>query len=139
MSDIRQLTMKIFYGNSPIAQTVCFLRLSRLRHPRHWTASSKRRPVYIPRLFVSSCTALIWLLGQFGEHLDEAPYLLEDFVEHAAEQPPLVRLQLLTSCTRLFFVRSPEMQRVLGRLFQYCLGVCCRWSSHPQETTRTMT
>ncbi len=65
------------------------------------------------------------MLGQFGEKLDDAPYLLEAFVDSiASELAAPVRLQLLTSVVKLFFARPLEVQRVLGRLLRHCICEC---------------
>ncbi|EGD72905.1 hypothetical protein PTSG_04634 [Salpingoeca rosetta] len=62
--------------------------------------------------------ALVWLLGEFGQLLEEGPYVLESFIDDVnSEKSPTVRLQLLTSAVKLFFKRPPEMQKMLGRLF----------------------
>lgn len=64
-----------------------------------------------------SRTALVWVLGEFGEHLDDAPYILETMADDLLAQPATFRLQLLTSAVLLFFKRPPEMQALLGRVF----------------------
>lgn len=61
--------------------------------------------------------SLLWFLGEHGEPLAEAPYILEQSVtEYEAETSVAVRLQLLTACMRLFFVRPGEMEPILVRL-----------------------
>lgn len=60
------------------------------------------------------------MLGEFGEQLPEAPYLLETFVDTIEEQESLaVRRSLLTAAVKLFIKRPPECQRMLGRLLAY--------------------
>eukprot|EP00118_Oscarella_pearsei_P016797 m.162889 g.162889 ORF g.162889 m.162889 type:complete len:423 (+) comp38848_c0_seq3:2974-4242(+) len=66
--------------------------------------------------------ALIWTIGEYGERLPEAPYLLEDYINAVAdEEAAVVRLQLLTAAVKLFFKRPPECQNMLGRLLQHCI------------------
>jgi len=36
----------------------------------------------------------VWMLGEYGEHFDEAPYLLEDQVEAYSDLQPSVKLQV---------------------------------------------
>eukprot|EP00051_Salpingoeca_urceolata_P034243 m.24156 g.24156 ORF g.24156 m.24156 type:complete len:752 (-) comp7406_c0_seq1:68-2323(-) len=61
--------------------------------------------------------ALVFLLGEYGEHLDAAPYILETMIDDVAEEVShVVRLQLLTAAVKLFFKRPPECQKMLGRL-----------------------
>jgi AP-4 complex subunit beta-1 len=66
--------------------------------------------------------AFVWLLGEFGEYIAEAPYIVEIFTDTVLKEPPALRLQLLTSAATLFFKRPPEMQHCLGRLFHALLG-----------------
>ncbi|KAM6592509.1 hypothetical protein CsatA_000212 [Cannabis sativa] len=59
--------------------------------------------------------ALIWMLGEYSQDMQDAPYVLEGLIEnwdeeHSAE----VRLHLLTAVMKCFFKRSPETQKALG-------------------------
>jgi AP-4 complex subunit beta-1 len=66
--------------------------------------------------------AIVWMLGQFGHELAEAPYLLERMInEISDEKCAQIRLQLLTATMKLFFKRPPECQEMLGRLLQHCI------------------
>lgn len=58
--------------------------------------------------------SLVWILGQFGDALQSAPYTLEAVAETFASEDVGVRLALLTAAARLFFKRPPEAQRLLG-------------------------
>ena len=60
--------------------------------------------------------AFIWILGEYGEDIDDAPYILEAYCERSREEPHQVRLELLTACMKLFFCRPPELQPILGKL-----------------------
>mmetsp|Transcript_12750 Transcript_12750/g.28324 ORF Transcript_12750/g.28324 Transcript_12750/m.28324 type:complete len:682 (+) Transcript_12750:125-2170(+) len=66
--------------------------------------------------------ALLWTLGEYGEHLVEAPYLLESAINNYEETFTGVKLQLLTASMKLFFKRPPEVHRMLGRLFSMALN-----------------
>jgi AP-4 complex subunit beta-1 len=64
-------------------------------------------------------SAIIWMLGEFGEQIDDAPYILEALVQsYKEEQSVKVSHALLTACVKLFLKRAPEMQLVLANLFQ---------------------
>lgn len=63
-----------------------------------------------------SKAALIYILGEYGDRIPLAPYLLENFVEDKMEALE-VKHALLVACVKLFFTRGPEMQAVLGKLF----------------------
>jgi hypothetical protein len=62
--------------------------------------------------------AFIWILGEFAIIIDAAPYIFETFVDSFANQHYTVRLEMLTTAMKLFFKRPPEMQKMLGRLFE---------------------
>eukprot|EP00040_Diaphanoeca_grandis_P001303 m.18080 g.18080 ORF g.18080 m.18080 type:complete len:808 (+) comp11828_c0_seq1:105-2528(+) len=64
-------------------------------------------------------TALLWIIGEFGEDIEDAPYILEDMAEKMEnETSSAVKVQLLTSAMKLFFSRPPEVQKVLGLLLE---------------------
>ncbi|KAK3004085.1 hypothetical protein RJ639_017885 [Escallonia herrerae] len=59
--------------------------------------------------------ALIWMLGEYAQDMQDAPYVLESLAEnwddeHSAE----VRLHLLTAVLKCFVRRPPETQKALG-------------------------
>jgi len=67
--------------------------------------------------------AVIWLLGEFGELVEEGPYILEPLCAGYNEEPERhVRLELLTAAVKLFLKRAPECQPMLGTLFTKALG-----------------
>ncbi|GMJ15887.1 Adaptor protein complex protein 4B [Hibiscus trionum] len=59
--------------------------------------------------------ALIWMLGEYSQEMQDAPYVLENLVENWAEEHSAeVRLHLLTAVMKCFFKRPPETQNALG-------------------------
>eukprot|EP00485_Elphidium_margaritaceum_P005776 CAMPEP_0202688500 /NCGR_PEP_ID=MMETSP1385-20130828/4001_1 /ASSEMBLY_ACC=CAM_ASM_000861 /TAXON_ID=933848 /ORGANISM="Elphidium margaritaceum" /LENGTH=740 /DNA_ID=CAMNT_0049343493 /DNA_START=129 /DNA_END=2348 /DNA_ORIENTATION=+ len=63
--------------------------------------------------------AILWILGEYGEQLLEAPYILEQYIDaYDEEQSSEVKLELLSAAMKLFFKRAPEMQKMLGRLLK---------------------
>lgn len=64
----------------------------------------------------------VYLLGAYGEHLADAPYLMEILAENALKESAPFRLHLLSAAVVLFFKRPPEMQALLGRLFEAFLS-----------------
>jgi len=63
--------------------------------------------------------ALVWILGEFGDQIDDSPYILEKMIEEQKEFNS-VRLSavLLTALCKLFFKRAPEVQKMLGAFFE---------------------
>lgn len=66
--------------------------------------------------------AVVWMLGEYGQLIDNAPYLLEPIIDEVdVENSTEVRCELLTAAVKLFIKRPPEMQVMLARLFTSCL------------------
>jgi vesicle coat complex subunit len=91
---------------------------------------------------IPSKAALVWFIGEYGNfhpssssssglgkepeegeggeekvmEVVDAPYLLETLIDKYEAQAPEVKLQLLSATLKLFFVRAPEVQAMLGRL-----------------------
>ena len=63
--------------------------------------------------------AVIWMIGEYGETIDDAPYILENYINgYEEEESALVRMELLTATMRLFFKRPPEVKAMLGKLLK---------------------
>ncbi len=70
----------------------------------------------------SGKAAVIWMIGEYGQLIDDAPYLLEPLIDGVrGEESVTVKCELLTATMKLFFKRPPEVQKMLGRLFKACL------------------
>uniref|UniRef100_A0A6U3AKM9 Beta-adaptin appendage C-terminal subdomain domain-containing protein n=2 Tax=Lotharella globosa TaxID=91324 RepID=A0A6U3AKM9_9EUKA len=66
--------------------------------------------------------AVIWLMGEYGDTIDDAPYILEQLIDnYQDEESSLVRSELLTATMKLFFKRPPELQKMLGRLLKHAI------------------
>lgn len=65
----------------------------------------------------SGKASVIFLLGECGESVREAPYALEKLIDSYEDiEDSTIKLALLTSTVKLFLVRPPEVQHMLGRL-----------------------
>lgn len=63
--------------------------------------------------------SVIWLLGELGDFVSDAPYALEKLIDnYDSIKEPLIKIALLTSTMKLFFKRPPEVQKMLGRLLK---------------------
>ncbi|PFH36721.1 HEAT repeat-containing protein [Besnoitia besnoiti] len=78
--------------------------------------------------------AVVWMIGEFGKEIEDAPYILEDIVTRFGEEPPVVRLELLTAATKCFFQYPGEMQPVLGKLLEQAIND----ASHPDVHDRAL-
>ena len=65
-------------------------------------------------------SALTWLIGEFGEKIDDAPYLIEYLIKLDIQSTQFAYAILQASC-KLFFKNPGEMQVILGKTFEYCL------------------
>ncbi|KAL8435614.1 hypothetical protein Efla_005959 [Eimeria flavescens] len=70
----------------------------------------------------SDLSSVLWILGEFGAVIPGAPYLLETVADRFNEEEPLVQLELLTACTKLFFATPGEMQPILGSVLKQAMG-----------------
>jgi vesicle coat complex subunit len=79
--------------------------------------------------------ALLWILGEYGLLIEDAPYLLEPMIDGFLEETSgSVRLEMLTATVKLFFCRPPEMQTMLGRLLQKAI----QETTHPDVRDRAL-
>ncbi|GFS35407.1 adaptin family protein [Actinidia rufa] len=59
--------------------------------------------------------ALIWMLGEYAQDMQDAPYVLESLIDNwEDEYSAEVRLHLLTAVMKCFLRRPPETQKALG-------------------------
>eukprot|EP00928_Gymnodinium_smaydae_P079144 TRINITY_DN6314_c0_g2_i1.p1 TRINITY_DN6314_c0_g2~~TRINITY_DN6314_c0_g2_i1.p1 ORF type:complete len:874 (-),score=199.29 TRINITY_DN6314_c0_g2_i1:189-2534(-) len=79
--------------------------------------------------------AVLWILGEYGNEIEDAPYLLEPMIDGFLEETSgPVRLEMLTAAVKLFFGRPPEVQAMLGRLLEKAIEE----SSHPDVRDRAI-
>lgn len=74
---------------------------------------------------VDGKTALCWILGQFGQCIEDSPYMLEKLIEDSKElQNSQLTAALMAASVKLFFKRAPEMKRILASCFQEIMTNC---------------
>jgi len=63
--------------------------------------------------------AFAWILGEFGDQIEESPYILEKMMDEQREFNS-VKLSsvLLTATFKLFFKRAPEVKKMLARFLE---------------------
>eukprot|EP00559_Dactyliosolen_fragilissimus_P003996 CAMPEP_0184858358 /NCGR_PEP_ID=MMETSP0580-20130426/3480_1 /TAXON_ID=1118495 /ORGANISM="Dactyliosolen fragilissimus" /LENGTH=1088 /DNA_ID=CAMNT_0027354473 /DNA_START=179 /DNA_END=3445 /DNA_ORIENTATION=+ len=62
-------------------------------------------------------TSIVYLLGECGDIVPEAPYAIEKLIDSYDKiKQPSVKIALLITTMKLFFLRAPETQHMLGRL-----------------------
>ncbi|KAG8347707.1 putative beta-adaptin protein [Trypanosoma vivax] len=82
---------------------------------------------------VESRLTFVWLLGEFGEYIEEAPYIMEEMCDKTLlSSPPELCRQFITAAVVLFFKRPPEMQLLLGRMFKLFINDFSNADVHDQ-------
>ena len=76
--------------------------------------------------------SMIWILGEYAERIDNATELLESFVEHFADEPTHVQLQVLTAVVKLFLKQPNDTQT----LVQSVLSLATQESDNPDLRDR---
>jgi len=67
----------------------------------------------------SGKTAILFLLGEYADHVPGAPYAVEKLIDgYDNISSPDVKRGLLHATIKLFFKRPPECQKMLGRLLK---------------------
>jgi AP-1 complex subunit beta-1 len=60
--------------------------------------------------------AMIWIVGEYAEQIDNADELLDSFLETFEEEPTVVQLQLLTATVKLFLKRPATTQDMVQKV-----------------------
>ena len=67
--------------------------------------------------------ACVWMVGEYGETIEEAPYILEALIDSFPEETDnLVKMELLTATMKLFFKRPPELKNMLAKLLRMAIN-----------------
>lgn len=65
-----------------------------------------------------SKAALIWIIGEYAELLDDAQILLSNYLASFKEESPQVQLQLLTAVVKLFLKKPSKAQETVQSVLQ---------------------
>jgi AP-1 complex subunit beta-1 len=60
--------------------------------------------------------AMIWIIGEYSDHIENADELLEQFLDLFVDEPAQVQLQLLTAIVKLFLRRPQDTQDMVTRV-----------------------
>lgn len=77
--------------------------------------------------------SMVWIIGEYAERIDNAPELLEIFLEGFPEEPAAVQLQLLTAAVKLFLQRPTEDTQ---RMIQLVLSAATNETDNPDLRDR---
>lgn len=63
--------------------------------------------------------AMIWIIGQYADRIENSDALLEDFLYTFTEEPHEVQLALLTATVKLFILRPTKGQSLVPKVLQW--------------------
>ncbi|OAA47667.1 AP-2 complex subunit beta [Metarhizium rileyi] len=63
--------------------------------------------------------AMVWVIGQYADRIENSDALLEDFLYTFAEEPVEVQLALLTATVKLFIQRPTRAQELVPRVLKW--------------------
>ncbi|KAF7536842.1 hypothetical protein G7Z17_g12978 [Cylindrodendrum hubeiense] len=63
--------------------------------------------------------AMIWVIGEYADRIENSDALLEDFLYSFAEEPVEVQLALLTATVKLFIQRPTKGQELVPRVLKW--------------------
>ncbi|KAK5105765.1 hypothetical protein LTR62_002165 [Meristemomyces frigidus] len=63
--------------------------------------------------------AMIWVIGQYADRIDNAEVLLEDFLDSWSDETHEVQLALLTATVKLFIQRPTKGQEMVPRVLKW--------------------
>eukprot|EP00300_Choanocystis_sp_HF-7_P040041 c6447_g1_i1.p1 GENE.c6447_g1_i1~~c6447_g1_i1.p1 ORF type:complete len:738 (-),score=203.98 c6447_g1_i1:33-2246(-) len=98
------------------AETVCTLKDILRKHPDAAEIVSDCVAVFQLIDDPEAKVAVTWMIGEFGESVENAPYLLEGLIDSYDDEDAAVKNELLNSSVKLFLKRPAEMRPPLGQL-----------------------
>lgn len=63
--------------------------------------------------------AMVWVIGQYADRIENSDVLLEDFLYTFSEEPVEVQLALLTATVKLFIQRPTKAQELVPRVLKW--------------------
>jgi AP-2 complex subunit beta-1 len=64
--------------------------------------------------------AIIWIIGQYADRIDNADSLLQDYLATFHDEPTEVKLTLLTATAKLFLQRPAKGSKLLPEVLKWC-------------------
>lgn len=68
--------------------------------------------------------AMIWIIGEYAERIDNSVELLESFMEAFHDEPSMVQLQLLTATVKLCLKCPQASKELVGRVLKVATDEC---------------
>ena len=64
--------------------------------------------------------AVIWIVGEYAEKINEAEKIIEIFADTFLEDPDKVKLQVLSAAVKLFLKKPEEGEEIIQRVLKLC-------------------
>eukprot|EP00913_Durusdinium_trenchii_P032908 g30807.t1 len=64
--------------------------------------------------------AMVWIVGEYAERIDNSGDLLESFLESFHEEPAAVQNQILTATVKMFLKCPQSSKQLVGRVLKLC-------------------
>lgn len=64
--------------------------------------------------------AVIWIVGEYAEKINEAEKIIESFADTFLEDPDKVKLQVLSAAVKLFLKKPEEGEEIIQRVLKLC-------------------
>lgn len=64
--------------------------------------------------------AIIWIIGQYADRIDQSDELLKDFLSTFHDEPIEVQLALLTATVKLFILRPTKASALVPQVLKWC-------------------
>ena len=65
-----------------------------------------------------SKSAIIWIIGEYAEKINDAEKLIDQFADTFLEDPDKVKLSLLTSAVKLYLKKPDEGEDIIQRVLK---------------------
>ncbi len=108
-----------------VAESLCLLQNLLRKYPSILGDFSKTLETSISEINSDpkGLSAAIWILGEFGDKLENSPYIIENLLDqlYGEIQSPKIIYALLLTGAKLFFKSPGEMQPILGKIFEMIL------------------
>ena len=66
--------------------------------------------------------ALLWMLGEYGQHLENSAYILEEYINNVESMSCDLKLNCIVASAKLFFKRPAQCQEMFGCILEECMS-----------------
>ena len=67
-------------------------------------------------------SALLWILGEYGQHLENSAYILEEYIDNVESMSCDQKLCCIVASAKLFFKKPAQCQEMFGCILEECMS-----------------